>query len=87
MEEYEIEAVTKILADWNPLGDRVKSILDDDGYRTEAIDILFYLNMEGLSQTTKIVMEILNEAFDLSLSKDECSVPANKISNILRKKN
>ena len=43
--------------------------------------------MEGLSQTTKIVMEILNEAFDLSLSKDECSVPANKISNILRKKN
>jgi hypothetical protein len=44
IEDYEIEEVAKILTEWNPLGDDAKKIKDLNGYRTEAIDIIFNLN-------------------------------------------
>ena len=74
MEKYEIEEVAKILNEWNPLGDDAKTIEDLDGYRTEASDIIFNLKME-----------VLNQAFDLNLTKKECLGPTQKIINVLNK--
>ena len=86
MQDYEIEEVAKILYEWNPLGDDASKIKDLDGYRTEAIDIIFHLSIsKNRANAENIVMEVLNQAFDLSLPKLECVGPARKILNILNK--
>lgn len=86
MQDYEIEEVAKILNEWNPLGDDAKKVTDLDGFKTEAIDIIFHLQMRKTTANAEnIVMQVLNEAFDLSLTKRECSDPANKIINVLSK--
>lgn len=86
MEDYEIEEVAKILNAWNPLGDDAKTIKDLDGYRTEAIDIIFNLNIDNKrANAENIIMEVLNQAFDLNLTKNECIGPTPKILNILSK--
>ena len=88
MEDYEISEVTKILSEWNPLGDDAERVDDLDGYKTESIDILFDLEMSGLStaRVKKVVMQVLNEAFDIELRENECSDVDNKIIGILSKK-
>ena len=88
MEDYEISAVAKVLSEWNPLGDNAERVNDLDGYKTETIDILFELEMSGLSNTRvkKVVMQVLNEAFDIELAENECSDAANKIIGIMSKK-
>ena len=80
MERREIEAVAQVLSDWNPLGAAANGIPDLDGYRTEAIDIISVLRVSaGSHPTEKIVREVLNQAFGLSLTLGECTVPAQKI--------
>jgi hypothetical protein len=65
--------VTNLLTAWNPLGDRADSVEDLDNYRTEAIDILFALELDNSKiSATRIVRNVLNQAFDLSLSLEEC---------------
>lgn len=88
MEDYEISVVAKILSEWNPLGDEAERIDDLDGYKTESTDILFELEMSGLNKArvNKVVMQVLNEAFDIELTEDECSDAANRILRILSKK-
>jgi hypothetical protein len=85
--ESKIQSVMKILSAWNPLGKRSRNIEDLDGYRTEAIDILFHIDLLKLTEanTLRIVQEVLNEAFDLALSKSECIEPAKKIYDMLTK--
>ena len=86
MENYEIEEIAKILKEWNPLGDDAKTIKDLDGYRTEATDILFNLNIDkNRANAVNIIMEVLNQAFDLNLTRNECIGPTQKILNILNK--
>jgi len=86
MEDYEIEEVAKILKKWNPLGDNAKRIKDLNGYRTEAIDIIFNLKINKNKASAEIfVMEVLNQAFDLYLTKNECIGPTQKILNVLNK--
>jgi len=86
MQDYEIEEVSKILNEWNPLGDDVSKIKDIDGYRTEAADIIFHLSIsKNRADVENIVMEVLNQAFDLSLKKTDCVGPTQKILNILNK--
>ena len=86
MQDYEIEEVAKVLNEWNPLGDGASKIKDLDGYRTEAIDIIFQLTItKNKADAEKIVMEVLNQAFDLSVTKTECVGPTQKILNILNK--
>ena len=86
MQDYEIEEVAKILNEWNPLGDDASKIIDLDGYRTEATDIIFHLSIiKNRANTENIVMEVLNQAFDLSLTKPECDGPTQKNLNILNK--
>ena len=85
MEEKQIEKVMKILSDWNPLGDRTATVPDLGGYRTEAIDILFGINLRSTKPNVlNIVRTVLNQAFGLALDKDECIEPAKRISEILK---
>ena len=84
MEQREIEEIAKVLAEWNPLGAAADDVHDLDGYRTEAIDIISVLRtIPHPPALATIVMQVLNEAFDLSLTPRECSAPAQKISAIL----
>ncbi len=87
MEDYEISEVAKILNDWNPLGDYAANVQNLDGYKTESIDILFHINTSnGKASVENVVMQVLNEAFDIELTKNECTDAAGKIFQILSKK-
>ena len=88
MEDYEISEAAKVLSEWNPLGDDAERVKDLDGYKTEATDILFELEMSGMknARVKKVVMQVLNEAFDIELTESECSDAANRIIGILSKK-
>ncbi len=69
-----------LLTTWNPLGDKAKTIRDLDNYRTEAIDILFNLQMAGPNASAaRIVQKVLSQAFDLSLTLEECVDVGRKI--------
>ena len=85
--EEQITAVANVLAQWNPLGAAANKVADLDGYRTEATDIIFGLKVRGNSvKPERLVMEILNQAFDLSLNPQSCIAPAQEIAAILGKK-
>ena len=87
MEDYEVSEVAKILNEWNPLGDEAAYVQDLDGYKTESIDILFNVKMSnGRVGIEKTVMEVLNEAFDIELTRNECSAVAAKIFRFLSNK-
>ncbi|MFC1515556.1 DUF1871 family protein [Thermodesulfobacteriota bacterium] len=71
--EENILRVMNLLTAWNPIGDKADSIKDLDSYRTEAIDILFNLDSDiQKASAARIVRDVLNQAFDLSLSLEEC---------------
>ena len=87
MKDYEILEVVKILSEWNPLGDLATKVPDLDGYRTEAIDIIFELSLsKNESKASIIISEVLNQAFDLSLSSSECTEAARKILSVITRK-
>jgi hypothetical protein len=85
--EEEISAVSLILSRWNPLGSRAAEVHDLEGYRTEAIDIISIIGLKGSTKADAIIREVLNQAFDLSLSTADCSEPAKQIRSILKNKN
>jgi len=73
----------KILTDWNPLGSRASTISDLDNYRTEAIDILCHFDLNK-ANTEIIVREVINQAFDLSLSARDCASVGRKIQELIK---
>lgn len=84
MEEKTITAVAKVLSDWNPLGPAAKTYADLNDYRTEAINIIFELQIRSSRRyAERIVMEVLNQAFHLSLTAQECAALTAKILAIL----
>ncbi|MGH7826153.1 MAG: DUF1871 family protein [Candidatus Binatia bacterium] len=84
MRDVDIQEVAKILAEWNPLGEQAATVLDSDGYKTQAIDILFELSSSDQpSNPAQMVQEVLNEAFDLSLPLEACLEPTRKILGVL----
>jgi hypothetical protein len=86
-DDHEIEEVARVLLEWNPLGDDAHKVKDLDGYRTEAIDIVVALEMRSsLRGAERIVRDVLNEAFYLSLDASDCVEAAKKITAILRTK-
>lgn len=86
LSEEKIEQVSRVLSEWNPLGDRAGTIPDLDGYRIEAIDILCGLNLFGSANPAATVRDILNQAFDISLPIDECRDAAIRIASIHKTK-
>ena len=91
MEDETISRVKHVLNDWNPLGENAYKVDDLNEYETEAIDILFYIDLEITTkrpvevkkQIQKYVKEILEEAFNIDLTNEECRLPAEKIYQIL----
>lgn len=89
MEEKQIQKVMKILTNWNPLCDEAFDIPDLDNYRTEACDILFHINFQNTNTKPKVITlikNILNEAFDLILTREDCVDAGSKIYEIVRSK-
>ena len=85
MDEAQITMVAEVLSEWNPLGVEARNISDLDDYRTEAIDIIatFHEALIGASEELRL-MNVLNQAFDLSLSASDCAEAARKIALILK---
>ena len=77
-----IQKVMEILTEWNPLGPRASAISDLDNYKTEAIDILFNLNLNK-NNPAVIVQQVINQAFNLSLSVADCASVARKIQELI----
>ena len=83
--EEQIRKTMDLLTTWNPLGDRAMTIGDLDNDRTEAIDILFHLRLAGPSaNSARIVQDVMNQAFDLSLSLQECTDIDREIQAFIR---
>ena len=85
MDPKQIEAVMRILSDWNPLGAAAAKVPDLDNYRIEAIDIIAVSGFGRMTQSTVdgAVFQVINQAFELSLTKEECSAPAIAIYSVL----
>ena len=82
--EEKIRKTMDLLTTWNPLGDKAKTIRDLDNYRTEAIDILFNLQLaDPTANPARIVQKVLNQAFDLSLSLEECADVGREIQEFI----
>ena len=81
----------KILIEWNPLGEMVKRIPDLDNYEPEANDICYFFDddlqfprlKDKRKKTLLVVRTIINEAFKLDLTNDECIDASDKIYKIL----
>ena len=68
MDEVQIVKVAAVLAEENPLGSRADTI-SDLGYRIGAIDLIMALGVfRSFVAPEKTVSDILNQAFDLSLT-------------------
>jgi len=78
-----IQNVMKILTDWNPLGSRVSTISDLDNYRTEAMDILCHFDLNETNAAI-IVREVINQAFNLSLSARDCATVGRKMQKLIK---
>ena len=89
MEEKLIKQIQQILTEWNPLKGQFQSVKDLDNYRTEAIDIIFNLEMEdkiSASTVQKITREVINEAFNLYMTKQDCKDASAQIYTAIKKK-
>ena len=81
-----LDKVEKILSEWNPLGDKADEFEDLDNYKTEAIDIIFHLNANFYGWTpTETVLNVLNSAFKIKLTKEECKEPCDNILKAIEK--
>ena len=92
MNKEHIREIKEILTQWNPLGERAIQVSDLNNYETEAVDIMFNIEIEVDFKKTRdpqkrvkvIVKEVLNEAFNLWLTDEDCMKPSELIYNILR---
>mgnify|MGYP002662927379 CR=1 FL=1 len=92
MNQDKIERFKAILKKWNPIGTAEHSIPDLNDYETEVDDIIFNLEIDydfpekniTQKQLSKIIKEVLNQAFDLHLTNSECDVPSEEILKILK---
>jgi len=87
MNEEKIEKVKQILTEWNPLGDFATKVPDLDNYDTEANDLAFYIDKKSsVTKINKLMIEILEQAFDYPVDLEESLKHAEKIKNILSEK-
>jgi hypothetical protein len=92
MNQDKIEQFKAILKEWNPLGTAENNITDLNDYETEVDDIIFNLKIEydfpeksiTQKQLSKIIKEVVNEAFNLHLTHSECDANSEEILKILK---
>jgi len=84
MNKNQIEKVKQILIEWNPLGEKSVKVLDLNNYETEAVDILFLLDRKSsMDYINKLMVKVLNEAFNLDLHLNESYKFAVRIRKII----
>jgi hypothetical protein len=84
MHEEVVDRVAAVLSGWNPLGPQAAAVEDLDGYRVEAIDIIFAAgDRPRPAAVARIVRDVLDEAFGLDLTPEDCAQPAKEIAGIL----
>ena len=84
MKEDTILKVAAILELWNPLGERANTVEQLNGYRYEAIDIIAtYGMMRASDKVAAATKQVLEEAFNLSLSDSDVVHPAREIAAVL----
>lgn len=80
MDEKLIQKTKRILMEWNPLRERAEEIKDLNDYETEAIDILWHLKKKPTAEEVEtITRTVLEQAFDLHLTKPEVMPYSNRI--------
>ncbi len=92
MNQDKIEQFKACLKKWNPLGTTANDIADLNDYETEVVDIIFNLEIEydfpekniTQKQLSKMIKEVLNEAFNLYLTNSECDAHSEEILKILK---
>ncbi len=70
MNEEKVNAIARILNEWNPIGERDALIQDLDGYSVEAEDILWSMDLDNIS-VKKAVGSVLSEAFNIEVNASE----------------
>ena len=92
MNQNKIEQFKAILKKWSPLGIAENNVADLNDYETEVDDIIFNLEIEydfpkksiTQKQLSKIIKEVLNEAFYLHLTSSECDAHSAEILKVLK---
>ena len=75
-----------MLKRWNPLGELANTVPDLNGYTIEASDIILTIKSGFFGNRVEIIVrDVLNQAFGLSLTTEDCVGPAREISSILQK--
>ena len=83
MKEDTIVKVAKVLEEWNPLGEKAKTVEALNGYRVEAIDILATLGVFYHNNIEEAISGIVGQAFNINLIESEVKLAAEKIKKIL----
>ena len=84
MHEEQITEVTKVLKEWNPLGDAANTVDGLDGYRYEAIDIISTIELfAGPNKVRKAMEQVLTEAFNIELDQAELAEAAKRAEGLL----
>ena len=87
MNKEHISKVQDLLTEWNPLGKTSTLLIDLNNYEIEAVDILFHLkNNNTVKQISKIINNVLNQAFDIQVDQVKCKIIAEQIQRIINKK-
>jgi len=81
--EIRHQKIKEVLSQWNPLGEEAAFVEDLNDYDTEVLDILSMCSMRGESASrANIIRDVLNDAFGLCLTAEECDVAAVEILQI-----
>jgi hypothetical protein len=84
MHEEQITQVTKVLEEWNPLGDAANNVDGLDGYRYEAIDIISAIELlASQNKVKKAIEQVLTEAFNIELDQAELAEAAKRVEQLL----
>ena len=85
--DQQITEIQNILCDWDPLGDQKTRIPDLNNYETEAMDVAsaLYMFKHNKNSTVNLVRQILSEAFDLILSREDAAEAGAKIWQVFLK--
>ncbi len=83
MKEETIIKVAKVLEEWNPLGEKAKSVEYLNGYRVEAIDIIATFGFFYQNNVEKAILDIVGQAFNIKLNDAEVKLAAEKIKKII----
>ena len=81
-EDDKVLEISRILTEWNPLGDRAASVEDLNDYETEAGEILWAMDLHGDTVKMAVTM-VLEQAFNIELDDFELECYSKRIESLL----